>query len=96
VKELLDQGADPKAKRITGTTPLFFAAQGGHLDIVNVLLDKGAPLDSASVDGGSPLFVACQCGHMDVVKELVNRGAKVNTHMKVSAITCKWWTGKVQ
>jgi hypothetical protein len=33
----------------TGTTPLFFAAQGGHLDIVNVLLDKGAPLDSASV-----------------------------------------------
>lgn len=33
----------------TGTTPLFFAAQGGFLDIAQALLDNGAQVDSASV-----------------------------------------------
>lgn len=32
----------------TGTCALFFAAQGGFLDIVRVLLDSGATLDLAS------------------------------------------------
>lgn len=32
----------------TGTCALFFAAQGGFLDIVRVLLDSGASLDLAS------------------------------------------------
>lgn len=33
----------------TGTTALFFAAQGGFLDIVRILLANNAPVDSASV-----------------------------------------------
>lgn len=33
----------------TGTTALFFAAQGGFLDIVQLLLDNNAPVNSASV-----------------------------------------------
>lgn len=32
----------------TGTCALFFAAQGGFLDIVRILLDSGASLDLAS------------------------------------------------
>jgi hypothetical protein len=33
----------------TGTTALFFAAQGGFLDIAQTLLDNGAQVDSASM-----------------------------------------------
>lgn len=33
----------------TGTTALFFAAQGGFLDVVQLLLDNKAPVDSLSV-----------------------------------------------
>lgn len=32
----------------TGTCALFFAAQGGFLDIVKLLLDSGASVDLAS------------------------------------------------
>ena len=32
----------------TGTCALFFAAQGGFLDIVRTLIDSGAPVDLAS------------------------------------------------
>lgn len=67
----------------TGTTALFFAAQGGFIDITKVLLKAGAIVDVASVDGGTALFVACQGGHANIVKELLNAGANVNAFMKV-------------
>ena len=42
----------------TGTTALFFAAQGGFLDIAQILLERGAPVDSSSVVGADMLTVA--------------------------------------
>ena len=47
--ELLEQGADVNAKRVTGTTALFFASQGGYVDITKILLKSGALVDCASV-----------------------------------------------
>lgn len=70
----------------TGTTALFFAAQGGFIDITKILLKGGAIVDCSSVDGGTALFVACQGGHALIVKELLNAGANVNAFMKVN----KW------
>jgi hypothetical protein len=35
----------------TGTTALFFAAQGGFLDIAQILLDRRAPVDAPSEVG---------------------------------------------
>ncbi|ETN62064.1 hypothetical protein AND_006257 [Anopheles darlingi] len=49
VIELLEQGADPNARRVTGTTALFFAAQGGYVDVARILLKAGAPVDCSSV-----------------------------------------------
>lgn len=49
VLELLEQGADPNSRRATGTTPLFFAAQGGYLDVVKILIKAGASVDTPSV-----------------------------------------------
>ena len=35
----------------TGTSALFFAAQGGYLDITQILLDRRAPVDAPSEVG---------------------------------------------
>uniref|UniRef100_A0A182VUS3 ANK_REP_REGION domain-containing protein n=1 Tax=Anopheles minimus TaxID=112268 RepID=A0A182VUS3_9DIPT len=86
VIELLEQGADPNARRVTGTTALFFAAQGGFVDVARILLKAGAPVDCSSVDGGTPLFVACQGGHEAMVSELLSHGANVHACMKVSSV----------
>ena len=32
----------------TGSTPLYIAAQNGHLDIVRLLLDRSANVDAAN------------------------------------------------
>ncbi|XP_076160845.1 uncharacterized protein LOC143143465 isoform X7 [Ptiloglossa arizonensis] len=69
----------------TGTTALFFAAQGGYMDIASLLLEHGSVVDSCSIDGGTPLFVASQFGHLDVVEGLIERGANPNAHMKDGA-----------
>ncbi|XP_052133102.1 ankyrin homolog, partial [Frankliniella occidentalis] len=62
VDELLEQGADPRARRTTGTTALFFAAQGGFVDIAQTLLDNGAQVDSASMVSNSGRDGAVVCG----------------------------------
>lgn len=68
----------------TGTTALFFAAQGGHISIVTELLSHGADIDLPSYEGVTPLFVACQCNHLNVVRELEQRNANIQAKMKVS------------
>ena len=43
VQALLDQNADPNIATTTdGTTPLFMAAQNGHVDAVQALLEHNA------------------------------------------------------
>lgn len=83
VQELLEQGADPNARRFeTGASSLFLAAQIGDLDTVRLLIRNGAVVDQPNLDGGTPLFVACQEGHEPVVRELIAVGANTNFPMK--------------
>jgi len=51
----------------TGTTALFFAAQGGYLDIAQILLDRGAPVDAPSEVGrhADVTGVGLVCGKYD-------------------------------
>ncbi|PBC33687.1 Ankyrin repeat domain-containing protein [Apis cerana cerana] len=78
VTELLQQGADPNARRLTGTTALFFAAQGGYMDIASLLLEQGAIVDSCSIDGATALFIAAQNGHVRILEVLLEHGAKTD------------------
>jgi ankyrin repeat protein len=76
---LLDGGADAnKAKTDDGRTPLYVAAEQGHVGDVCALLQSGAGVDvnaAQSDGGGSPLSVACQRGHCKVVSLLLDHGA---------------------
>ncbi|MGI9391566.1 MAG: ankyrin repeat domain-containing protein, partial [Boseongicola sp.] len=72
VRELLASGAEPDPKGIA--TPLYFAAQGGHLEIAELLLEGGAAANAQS-DLGTPLHIAARRGHMGVVAVLLQHGA---------------------
>jgi ankyrin repeat protein len=55
-------------QHVVGATPLFIAAQKGHLDVVRCLAnDFGADVNQALQDGAMPLWIAVQSGHLDVV-----------------------------
>ena len=79
---LLTNGADANARRITGASPLYFAASYHHTRIVELLLNKyKAIVDLSTFDGSSPLHVACEHGFADIVQLLINSQANINAKM---------------
>ncbi|KKY28025.1 putative ankyrin repeat protein [Diplodia seriata] len=66
---------DPDAKAQGGLTPLAYAAQDGHFDIMKTLLERHASADPKDDAGKSPLEHAVLNRHADCVAELINAGA---------------------
>ena len=59
-------------------TALYFAAQEGKLEAVELLMNCGAKLGVQENDGVSPLVHAAFHGHADVVRLLLQKGADVD------------------
>lgn len=60
-----------------GTSPLHFAAFGGHVKTAEVLLRAGISRDARTKVDRTPLHVAAQEGHHDVVDLLIKNGADI-------------------
>ena len=61
-----------------GDSPLYFAAYGGHVEILSVLLSNGASINKTNNVGSTPLHVAANIGHESSVALLLSMGADVN------------------
>ncbi len=59
-------------------TALTFAAQGGHLEVVDYLIGRGADVNARNVRGETPLIYAAYFGHAEVVECLLAHGADPN------------------
>jgi ankyrin repeat protein len=87
VRTLLALGAAPSAvgtfggpEHGVGTTALHHAAEGGHLDVIEVLLDGGAdPTIADGLYGGTPVNWAAHGGHEDARALLLSRGGVERT-----------------
>lgn len=75
---LNDTSVDVDAPDRLDQTPLFVAAEGGHLQTVRSLLRFGASPSHPRVDGACPLHACCWNGHVEVAAVLVAAGAAVN------------------
>lgn len=76
VKALLEQGADVNAKSPYGATALFFAADRGNMEIMNILLDHGADVKvKDTFYGATALTWAVNKSNVDIVRLLLNKGA---------------------
>lgn len=87
LKMLLAARADINATD-KGMSPLYAAAQEGHVEVVRRLIAAGAALDLHTDDAHSTaLYAAADAGHLDIVKMLINAGANVNLRTSQGSTT---------
>jgi ankyrin repeat protein len=80
VQRCLQDGASPAAEHGRHhRTPLHAAAEGGHVEVVQLLLDdQRVFVDTQDFNGCTPLHLACANGRFQVFQLLIDHGAQPN------------------
>ena len=82
VKLLIEEKMTVDAKDKDGWTPLYPAAQNGHLEVVKLLIEEKAAVDAKNNEDWTPLHSAARNGHLEVVKLLIEEKATVDAKNK--------------
>eukprot|EP01135_Chromosphaera_perkinsii_P005727 Nk52_evm27s359 gene=Nk52_evmTU27s359 len=85
VELFIEKGASPYTKNNAGWTPLFVAADKGHIMVVSTLLKYGSDPDDVDLLGRTPLFYALKISndYIECIEELVTYNANVNAEDKI-------------
>ena len=75
---LINLGADPNKANTYGRTPLHWATNRGHTNVVQLLLWIGADPNKADLDGLTPLHEATMVKEKSIVEDLLKGGADPN------------------
>jgi ankyrin repeat protein len=78
VRKLLESGINPDSTNAIGETPLFRAAERGHLESIKVLLEFKAKIDKVDNRYRTPLMAASENGKSQSVEVLLKSGVDVN------------------
>jgi len=79
VADLIEKyGSNVNVQTNEGTTPLFFAAQRGNLNLVQYLIAHGAQPSLGNPGGWQPIHGACYNDFDDVVSVLIKSGCRLN------------------
>ena len=85
VQKLIHKGADLEIKdRKNGSTPLLWACQNGHLNVVKILLQNGANKFATSKRGNTVLHFAVESGEVELVEMLVKKGLDIDAKKRVN------------
>ncbi|XP_063705558.1 ankyrin repeat, SAM and basic leucine zipper domain-containing protein 1 [Culicoides brevitarsis] len=78
VQQLMANGAVVNQSSVYGETPLIFACQNGHTEVVRLII-KEASLDACNNQlGNTAIFFAVEKNHLEIVKLLLEHGASYN------------------
>jgi ankyrin repeat protein len=78
IRMLLDDGSDPRAAEVDGTTALHWAVHHDRLEIAGLLLDGGAAVDATNRYAVTPLALASVNGSTPMIARLLEAGADPN------------------
>jgi ankyrin repeat protein len=78
VKKAINAGANINSRDYFKKTPLIYAAENGHVEILNLLLLHGAAagIDARDRDGKTALQHAREKSHTKIIQILLEYGAK--------------------
>ncbi|VDM37893.1 unnamed protein product [Toxocara canis] len=91
VRLLLEYNANVEHRAKTGLTPLMEAANGGYVDVGELLLEAGADPNTAPVPTSrdTALTIAADKGHNKFVEMLIHSRAQIDAHNK-KGCTALW------
>ena len=88
---LLDRGADPVAKDLTGATPLHRAARSDAVDVVELLIREGADVGLEDAAGRTPLHFAAWGNSTKTTELLLRHGATFQASDEQTRVPSPWW-----
>ncbi|MCY4329972.1 MAG: ankyrin repeat domain-containing protein, partial [Endozoicomonadaceae bacterium] len=86
VNALLKAGAKPDFQNELGTTALFMAIKGGHIELIEVLRKAGANLNLKTKSGHTALTKAAQIGSVDCLKAIIKIFELRSDHLSCALI----------